>query len=246
MPVELKEIAGFIDRLLDISSESDREGNGLALAAGETVSKIGASLNTSFESIYRAAEMGVDLLLVHHTSWENMDLHLKADKFARLKQAGISLYAAHEALDRASGFGTADTLADLLGLEIEGRCAAGYGVYGYFSIESFDALIERVGRVLNVPVESWCNDPECRKGVVTTGAGGLTPLLQEAKELGCDTYITGEGSLYTKLFAREIGINLIFGSHYATEFPGIKAFAERVAREFELPWEAIPEDPVIR
>ena len=243
--VELGIIADFIDRLLDISSQSDREGNGLALSAEETVSKIGAALNTSFESIQSAAEAGVDLLLVHHTSWRSIDLHLKKEKFARLEQAGISLYAAHEALDRASEFGSAGILAGSLGLEVEGRCAEG-GVHGLMSFDSFDALVERVEDVLRVPVESWENNSECRNVAILPGGAGLTPFLQEAHELGCDTYITGEGSMYTKLFAREIGINLIFGSHYATEFPGIAALGERVAREFGLPWEAIAEDLSLR
>jgi putative NIF3 family GTP cyclohydrolase 1 type 2 len=74
----------------------------------------------------------------------------------------------------------------------------------------------------------------------------MTTFLQEAHEIGCDTYVTGEGSMYTKLFAREIGMNLIFGSHYATEFPGIKAFAQRIAEEFNLSWKAISEDGAIR
>ena len=48
--------------------------------------------------------------------------------------------------------------------------------------------------------------------------------------------------MYTKVFAHEVGMNLIFGSHYATELPGIKAFAEYVSGKFELPWEPIVED----
>ncbi len=244
--VELKKVVRFMDQLLDVASESDREGNGLVVTAGETVTKFGAALNTSFESIRRAGELGVDLLLVHHTSWGMIDLHLKEEKFAQLRNLGISLYAAHEALDRAPGFGTADTLASLLKLTIEGRLAQGEGGYGTFSVEYFSDLVNLAQNVLDGPVEGWQNNSEFRRGAVVTGAAGLTTLLQEAQKLGCDTYVTGEGSLYTKLFAREIGINLIFGSHYATEFPGVRAFAQRVAEEFGLNWEAIPEDSTIR
>lgn len=244
--VELRKVVSFIDQLLNVASESDLEGNGLAVAAGETVTKLGVALNTSFESIRRASELGVDLLLVHHTSWEAIDLHLKEEKFDQLRNFGVSLYAAHEALDRAPGFGTADTLASLLGLTIEGRWAQEEGVYGIFSVESFASLVNLAKDVLDGPVESWQNNSEFHRGAIATGAAGITTLLQEARELGCDTYMTGEGSLYTKLFAREIGINLIFGSHYATEFPGVKAFAQRVAEEFGLNWEAIPEDSAIR
>ena len=244
--VDLKKVVNFIDHLLDVSKEPDQEGNGLAFSARETVAKIGASFNTSSESIDRAGEIGVDLLLVHHTSWDEIDLHLKGNKFRRLKDKTISLYAAHESLDRAPGFGTADTLAALLGLTIEGRCAQGEGVYGTFAVESFSALVALTKAALNGPVESWNNNPKCRNGAIVTGAAGLNKPLLEIQKLGCDTFITGEGSLYTKLFAKEIGVNLIFGSHYATEFPGIKALARKVAEEFGLPGEAIPEDSAIR
>ena len=179
---------------------------------------------------------------MHHTSWGEIDLHLKPEKLAALKARGISLYAAHETLDRAPGFGTADSLAAILNLAIEERCAGDEGVYGSFSLESFDALIEHIRSVLCVPVDAWCNTHEWRKGMIVTGGAGYTSYLQEARELGCDTYITGEGSLYTKLFAREVGLNLVFASHYATEYPGVKAFGQRVAEEFGLEWEAIPED----
>ena len=50
-------------------------------------------------------------------------------------------------------------------------------------------------------------------------------MLEEARSLGCDTYLTGEGSMYTKLYAREAGLNLIFGTHYATEKPGPMAIS---------------------
>ena len=244
--VKLRQVVRFIDLLLNVERESDREGNGLQVAAKETVTKIGAALNTSFESIRRASELGVDLLLVHHTSWKTIDLHLTAKKFAQLRDYGISLYAAHEALDGVPDFGTADTLASLLGMTIEGRFDQGEGVYGAFNANSFSALVSLAKGVLDGPVEGWQNTSEFRSGAILTGAAGMTTFLQEAHEIGCDTYVTGEGSMYTKLFAREIGMNLIFGSHYATEFTGIKAFAQRIAEEFNLSWKAISEDGAIR
>ena len=190
--MELREVVRFIDQLLNVASESDREGNGLAVTAGEMVTKLGAALNTSFESIHRAGELGVDLLLVHHTSWEMIDLHLKEEKFAQLRNLGVSLYAAHEVLDRAPDFGTADALASLLGLTIEGRWGQGLGVYGTFSVKSFAALVNLAQDVLDGPVEGWQNNSEFRRGAIATGAAGMTTLLQEARELGCDTYVTGE------------------------------------------------------
>ena len=187
--VPLDQIAQHIDTILDVQAESDREGNGLALRASDTVSKIGAAVNTSFDSIRQAKEKGVDLLLVHHTSWEVIDLHLRKEKLSLLKEQGTSLYAAHECLDRASGFGTADTLAGLLGLSIEGRFMDGQGVFGRFEASSFTALVRRSEQVLGISVESWENSSRFIKGAIATGGAGYTSYLQDARTLGCDTIL---------------------------------------------------------
>ena len=48
------------------------------------------------------------------------------------------------------------------------------------------------------------------------------------------TYITGETDHATFHDVAEIGINVIFGGHYATETAGLKALAEHLATRFEL------------
>ena len=48
--------------------------------------------------------------------------------------------------------------------------------------------------------------------------------------------------MYTKLFARENGMNLILATHYATEAPGIQTLAQRVADHFGVAWSFVRED----
>jgi len=75
----------------------------------------------------------------------------------------------------------------------------------------------------------------CRRiGVVTGGAGG--DLSKAAKE-GVDTFITGEGAAHTYFDAIELGVNVIYAGHYATETVGVRALAEHLAERFGLPWE---------
>jgi dinuclear metal center YbgI/SA1388 family protein len=244
--VPLAAVVAFLDQLLDIAHETDHEGNGLVVESCATVTRLGAALNTTLDGIRRAAEAGVDLLLVHHTSFSAIDLDLRPRKLDLLCQAGIALYAAHEALDRAPGFGTADTLAALLGVDVEERCIQGYGVYGRLTLGSFSALAARAHEVLDGPVQHWQNTSDSRRAAVVPGGAGLTVYLQEAQRLGCDTYVTGEGSMFTQLYAREVGLNLLLGSHYATEFPAVQALVRRVAQEFDLEWVALPGQPDIR
>jgi putative NIF3 family GTP cyclohydrolase 1 type 2 len=74
----------------------------------------------------------------------------------------------------------------------------------------------------------------CRRiGVVTGGAGG--DLKVAAKE-GVDTFITGEGPHWTCALAEELGVNVLYGGHYATETFGVKALAAHLSKKFKLPW----------
>jgi putative NIF3 family GTP cyclohydrolase 1 type 2 len=74
----------------------------------------------------------------------------------------------------------------------------------------------------------------CRRiGVVSGGAGG--ELKQAAKE-GVDTFITGEGPHWTFALAEELGMNVLYGGHYATETFGVKALAAHLSQKYKLPW----------
>jgi dinuclear metal center YbgI/SA1388 family protein len=246
--VELSDIVAYLDDLLQVSRYTETGTNGLLWNAGEPVARIAAAVNTTFETIQGARREGCQLLLVHHPAWPHIDLHLKEEKEEALRLAGVSLYASHAPLDCASEFGNSATLARLLGIRVEGRFLGfegGHaGVYGVTDGD-FPALVERVRRTIGNEIEAHQNTRSFGRVAVVTGAGGWTAALDEARRLGCDTFVTGEGSMHTRLFARETGMNLILGGHYATEAPGIRGLARIVGERFGLPWRFIPETPPI-
>jgi putative NIF3 family GTP cyclohydrolase 1 type 2 len=69
--------------------------------------------------------------------------------------------------------------------------------------------------------------------VVTGGAGSE---LKKAAAEGVDMFVTGEGPHWTYALAEELGINLLYGGHYATETFGVKALATDLSRRFDVPW----------
>jgi putative NIF3 family GTP cyclohydrolase 1 type 2 len=71
-------------------------------------------------------------------------------------------------------------------------------------------------------------------GVVTGGAGAELKL---AASEGVDTFITGEGPHWTYGVAEELGLNVFYGGHYATETFGVKALAAELSKKFKVPWE---------
>ena len=74
----------------------------------------------------------------------------------------------------------------------------------------------------------------CRKiGVVTGGAGAE---MKTAADEGVDTFITGEGPHWTFALAEDLGLNVFYGGHYATETFGVKALSGSLSKKFKLPW----------
>jgi putative NIF3 family GTP cyclohydrolase 1 type 2 len=98
--------------------------------------------------------------------------------------------------------------------------------------------VDRLSQVVGQPVKRLAGGPTtCRRiGVVTGGAGGQ---LRLAAAEGVDTFITGEGPHWTHAAAEELGLNVLYGGHYATETFGVKALAKHLAKRFHLPWSFI-------
>jgi dinuclear metal center YbgI/SA1388 family protein len=242
----LDEIVVYLDGLLDTPKyQSEEASNGLLYRAGAGVSKFAVAVNTSMATIVGAAKTGAQLLVVHHTTWPGIDLHLYGEKMRALEAGGVSLYGAHASLDCAEGWGNAWALAERLGVRAETTFCEMYGgragTLGGFDGGSFAELIQRASRALGVQVEAHEHAQTCARVAIVPGAGGNTSWMDEARRLGADTYITGEGSMYTRMFAREVGMNLVMGTHHATETPGIMALGERLGAETSLPWEFLPD-----
>ena len=107
-----------------------------------------------------------------------------------------------------------------------------YGLQSQTKI-SRSALAEKLqraigGKILTIPG----GNEMCRRiGVITGGAGDL---LQTAAAEGVDTFITGEGPHWTYAMAEELGVNVFYGGHYATETFGVKALAAKLSKKFKL------------
>ena len=176
--VPVAEIASYIDVLLNIAQfEEDEGGNGLMVDADKPVSRIAAAVNTSFASISGAVDAGAQLLIVHHATWEGIDLTLKPAKEQALQDAGVSLYGAHASLDASDEFGNGSLLAPQLGITVEGRflpyCGGLAGVYGVCQ-GTFEEFVERASDVLGVQVEFWENRAEFGRVAIATGGAGMT------------------------------------------------------------------------
>ncbi len=244
--VALQEIAAYLDRLLGAKAYSERfpESNGLKITVNDEVKKVGVAVCLSNEVIGKAVAAGVDLLLTHHASWERIEFSLKFKKHLELEKNAINLYVAHECLDAHSEPSPSVLLAKQLGVEVEGTLADDYGVYGNCG-KSFGQLKEGLGKLQGAKLETWNNSEDIGKVAVVAGGGGRdTSWLNEAFRLGCKTYVTGEALMFTKLFAKESGMNLLLAGHLATERLSMERLVKILEQELKVKAKFIEEEAV--
>lgn len=240
--VQLRELTGYCDDLLEVDRFRDYCPNGLQVEGGEQVNKIVTGVTASQALIEAAVEAGADVLLVHHGYfWKGEDarvIGIKKQRIARLLDSGLSLVAYHLPLDAHPVYGNNVQLAKLLDISVEGRLQEGadpaIGLYGRLaSPMSGKAFAEHISNRLG-------RDPLHIENIsqqVTTVAwctGAAQGYIQQAVELGVDAYITGEVSESTVHIARETGIHFYAAGHHATERYGVKALGEHLAANFGL------------
>jgi dinuclear metal center YbgI/SA1388 family protein len=239
----LDSICSFLDGFLRIKEVEDYPNalNGLQLENDGRVTRIGAAVDASEAVIEMAVGKKVDLLFVHHGLFWGGLTRLAGPQFRKLKRAissNLSVYSAHLPLDLHPQVGNNILLARSLELGqpepffmLKGQ-TLGYAISAEIGR---DELLRRLKTVLGSELWVCAGGPQQvrRLGIVTGGAGSE---LEKAAAEGVDTFITGEGPHHTFSLAEELGINLIYGGHYATETFGVRALAELVAAKIGLPW----------
>lgn len=245
--VPLGPIVEYLDTYLRVPDIADEVNavNGLQVENGGTVDRIVAAVDASLEAIEGAAPnggAGGTLLLVHHGLLWDGNLPLTGRRFRRVRallDRNIALYSAHIPLDLHPDVGNNMVLARRLDIELEGWFGEyrgqRLGVYGQLALPR-EELVRRIEAQLTTTARLIPGGPATtgRVGIVTGSGGGF---IGEALAAGIDTLISGEGAHHTYFDAMELGVNVIYAGHYATEQVGVQALAQHLGLRFELPWE---------
>jgi len=239
-------IAQYCDHLLKTSSFQDWDGavNGLQVENRGRVTRIAAAVDASLATARLAVKAGADLLIVHHGLFWSPSHPWTGKKYELLRlliDNNLAVYSSHLPLDAHPKLGNNVQLCRTLGLRNLKPFFKSKGqLIGFRSNGRVrrDDLARRLSGATGVTPKLLPGGPSvCRKiGVVTGGAG--SELAQAAGE-GVDTFITGEGPHWTYAQAEELGINVLYGGHYATETFGVKALAAELSRIFRVPWSFI-------
>lgn len=231
--MNLEQFQKSIEKLFDKRLlESFDDDYGFTNKSNNAISRIGYSTNLSIEVIEQAANNNIDLLVTHHDAWDFI-FGLREACVKKLKEYNISHFWIHGPLDYVE-FGTATSLMNAIGMDEIVKFSIfdenEYPGIGEFSNPmEFSVLVERMEKQLNEPIRCWKNNNKLVKKVgVLTGAGNSTNHIKTAAEEGCDTYITGEATLYSIQYAQFAGINLVVGSHTFTEIFGVESLVKKI------------------
>jgi dinuclear metal center YbgI/SA1388 family protein len=234
-------LVDYLDDYLNIAAVPDRSLNGLQVEGGKRVRRAAFAVDACLKTIRAAARIDADILVVHHgLFWSRNErvTGVMRQRIAALIENDVSLYAAHLPLDCHPEVGNNVELARLLGFELGKRFADYHGVEIGFTAETDRAvnrmaLIKRIEKALKTSVSHLDFGPATIKriGIVS---GGAAEYAAEAKELGCDAFVTGETSHTAYHLAKEARINVMHAGHYASETVGVKALARHLRAKFSL------------
>jgi putative NIF3 family GTP cyclohydrolase 1 type 2 len=245
-----------------------RRFNGLMLHNADRVERVFTLVFPSEEvlaEVERRAAGEPALIFTHHPmDFETSGRGLVAvgeEWLRRLREAGISLYSTHAPLDCHDAVSTSRALARAAGVPAETTFAGYYGghagVYGRIEPTTFEEFCERVRRACGVDrLETKAGGRRVERVAVVAGGAAYPPLMQEALDAGCDTYLTGDfrvrhGGPWAEehrpefdAFVDQVALNLAGASHYATEALVLRDDLLAFFRDLGLPAEFVPQaDP---
>jgi dinuclear metal center YbgI/SA1388 family protein len=239
---KLEAVVSYAQRYLRVAEIEDYPGahNGLQVENSGNVKRVLASVDAGLPVIKKAAAAGSgSLLVVHHgLFWFGVQpvTGIFREKLEIMRRADMAIYAVHLPLDAHAVVGNNVLLAKALGLRGL-KNFLGFGRTGTFTGSRTDLVRRLMKTTCRVPEVCAAGPTRPRRvGVITGGAGDM---VEKAAAAGIDTFVTGEGPQWSWVRAEELGINVIYGGHYATETLGVQALAAHLAKKFRVPWKFI-------
>jgi dinuclear metal center YbgI/SA1388 family protein len=241
---KLSSLVSTLDDLLRTDEITDYPNalNGLQIQNGGRITRLVAAVDACEKVILEAARVKGTLLLVHHGIFWNGAQPVAGPLYRKMHAAfngDLALYSSHLPLDLHPQLGNNILLSRALGLnslkpalEMKGQAV---GVMGKIKPLKREQFVTLISKVTGAEVHLAPGGPETIKTVLVV-TGGAGSEVARAAALGVDAFVTGEGPHFSYTAAEELGINLFYAGHYATETFGVKALASRLSKQTGLPW----------
>lgn len=235
------ELVRWLDDFLEIDAFPDPSLNGLQVEGRAEVDEVVVAVDASLSTFEQAAELGADMLIVHHgLFWGGAEpiRGMLARRVRFLLEHDVSLYAAHIPLDAHREVGNNWGLARRLGLaDLEPFGSwKGHpiGVKGIFpNPTSLHDLADGIEKELGESVLVHAGGPS-EVGTLGIMTGAAARDVATAADEGLDAFLTGEPKHDVFHVPFERGVNALFAGHYMTETVGVNLLAQRLEDEFGL------------
>lgn len=216
---------------IDVFPDFPPAHNGLQLAGPAEIGVLATAVDACAATSARAAELGADLLLVHHGMLWGAGPRIVGPYFrtvAPLIETGCALYSIHLPLDAHPVFGNNILLCQRLAMPspepfgpYEGRQIGYVG-----EVETTDVTAAEAA--LGLTLEEAVAPPgPVRRIAVVSGSGAS--FASAALDAGADVLLTGEIKHHDRVACRDLGLGVWAGGHYATETLGVHALGEHLA-----------------
>ncbi|MBR5895087.1 MAG: Nif3-like dinuclear metal center hexameric protein [Akkermansia sp.] len=239
----LTDITALLDNTLRIAEIKDASValNGLQVENNGNVTKVALAVDGSQKTIDDAIAAGADLLVLHHgiywcglrpmTGWFKK-------KITSCLEHNLAIYSAHLPLDLHPELGNNAGIAEALGLtdcqpevDYHGTLIGQSGIFN----GSVGELKERYAAICGSTVTGIIHDEHAPTGRIAVCSGGAGDVIYQMKDKGYTTYLTGEENHWVVNAAADMGINILFAGHYATETFGVKSLGKLLEERFGLP-----------
>ncbi len=241
----ISSIAAFLEEFAPPRLAAEWDNVGLLLGDRRApVQRLMTCLTITPTSAAEAIAENANLIVTHHPFPFHPRNRITADDatgkiILDLVAAKIAIYSPHTAFDSARS-GINQRFAEGVGLSDVGPLvrdtidpALGTGRFGFPSTATTLAgMAARVKDFLNLPGVHVVGNLQMRVRSVAVACGSGAELLDIARKVGCDCFITGEARFHTCLEAEASNMGLILASHYASERFAVERLAELLASQF--------------
>lgn len=233
-------IAGFLNRTLQVRKIRDSSANGLQVRSDSTgiIKKVGFAVDACLSTFEKAKKLKVDLLVVHHgIRWRpQKDRELEQKRRGYLVRNRMALYAAHLPLDLHRVYGNNSQLSRMLDVQELRKFGRYHGIkIGYAGRFGQPVTVNAIAVILNRKLNTRCRVFRFGRehirsiGIISGGGGSLLP---EACKDKLDCFLVGEIDLAVYNAAKECGMNLVVAGHYATETVGVRSLMPLINETF--------------
>ena len=242
----LKELDAYFNSFLKKEDyPSDIALNGIQIENSapdeKEIKKVAFAVDACETTAKLAAELGADVLFVHHGLFWGHCQPVTGANYKRIStfiKNDLALCAYHIPLDANNPYGNNYGLAQRIGLQD----LEPFGTWKEMTIGvkgrlensmTIDELSQKASRSLKMPAAIVRLG---KKQISTVGiiSGGAGEDVQDAIDEGLDCYITGEFSHEQYHIVEEMKMNVIAGGHYETETVGVSLVKEKTEKDLGL------------